>query len=236
MNYKKLLLTLTLCLCALLCMVVTASASEVQGHSHPICEGTKCTDPAHNGNNHGSVTFEKVLTSNNDVLQINGSEAKKYNDGYNDIGYELTDGKYYLNANLSLNAGLCITGDVVLCLDGHDIIIKGGKNVVRIQKSGSLTLCDCKGTGKLTSQGGRGLDFSGDGFNRGTGTFIMYGGSITGCNASGGGGVSLTGACTFTMYGGSITGNSATATGAGVSVWDNCTFNMYGGSITGNQA
>lgn len=62
----------------------------------------------------------------------------------------------------------------------------------------------------MTSQDGRGLDFSGDGSNARTGTFIMYGGSIT--------------------------GNSATATGAGVSVWDNCTFNMYGGSITGNQA
>lgn len=62
----------------------------------------------------------------------------------------------------------------------------------------------------MTSQDGRGLDFSGDGSNAGTGTFIMYGGSIT--------------------------GNSATATGAGVSVWDNCTYNMYGGSITGNQA
>ena len=88
----------------------------------------------------------------------------------------------------------------------------------------------------MTSQGGRGLDFSGDGFNSGTGTFIMYGGTITGCNANDGGGVSLIGDCTFTMYGGSITGNSAEETGAGVSVWDDCTFNMYGGSITGNQA
>lgn len=62
----------------------------------------------------------------------------------------------------------------------------------------------------MTSQDGCGLDFSGDGSNAGTGTFIMYGGSIT--------------------------GNSATATGAGVSVWDNCIFNMYGGSITGNNS
>lgn len=61
MNHKKLLLTLTLCLCALLCMVVTASASEVPVHSHRICEGTECTDPAHNGNNHGSVTFATEL-------------------------------------------------------------------------------------------------------------------------------------------------------------------------------
>ena len=68
MNHKKFLLALTLSLCALLCMAVTASAND---HSdHPLCEGTECTDPAHNGSNHGSVTFEKVLTSSDgNVLQ-----------------------------------------------------------------------------------------------------------------------------------------------------------------------
>ena len=76
MNHKKFLLTLTLSLCALLCMAVTASAD---GHSaHPLCEGTECTDPAHNSNNHGSVTFEKALTSSDgNVLQIDGSDVKK---------------------------------------------------------------------------------------------------------------------------------------------------------------
>lgn len=69
MNHKKLLLTLTLCLCALLCMVVTASASEVQGHSsHPICVGTTCTDPAHAS--HSDVTFEKAITMADNVLCI----------------------------------------------------------------------------------------------------------------------------------------------------------------------
>ena len=70
MNHKKLLLTLTLCLCALLCMVVTASASEVQEHSHPVCAGTECTDPAHNGNNHGSVTFATELRQDGNTLYI----------------------------------------------------------------------------------------------------------------------------------------------------------------------
>lgn len=64
--------------------------------------------------------------------------------------------------------------------------------MIGIRNANKLTLCDCKGTGKLTSQDGRGLDFSGDGFNAGTGTFIMYGGAITDntCNGSyNGGGV-----------------------------------------------
>lgn len=226
---KKSLLTLTLCLCALLCMVVTASASEVSVHSHFLCGGNSCTAPTvHQGD--VQTEFTQKLTSDNGILKIEGTAA-----GGNSA-YELGAGSYYLDANLTLNKGIYITGDVTLCLNGHDIEIEERKNVIGIRNANKLTLCDCKGTGKLTSQDGRGLDFSGDGSNAGTGTFIMYGGSITGCNASGGGGVSLTGACTFTMYGGSITGNSATATGAGVSVWDNCTFNMYGGSITGNNS
>ena len=148
--------------------------------------------------------FTQKLTSDNGILKIEGTAA-----GGNSA-YELGAGSYYLDANLTLNKGIYITGDVTLCLNGHDIEIEERKNVIGIRNANKLTLCDCKGTGKLTSQDGRGLDFSGDGSNAGTGTFIMYGGSIT--------------------------GNSATATGAGVSVWDNCIFNMYGGSITGNNS
>ena len=100
MNHKKLLLTLTLCLCALLCMVVTASASEVSVHSHRICEGTECTDPAHNGNNHGSVTFATELHQVGDKLYIGADEWE-----YNSVleAYILPAGTYYLGTNLTLN-------------------------------------------------------------------------------------------------------------------------------------
>lgn len=184
-------------------MAVTASASEVSVHSHFLCGGNSCTAPTvHQGD--VQTEFTQKLTSDNGILKIEGTAA-----GGNSA-YELGAGSYYLDANLTLNKGIYITGDVTLCLNGHDIEIEERKNVIGIRNANKLTLCDCKGTGKLTSQDGRGLDFSGDGSNARTGTFIMYGGSIT--------------------------GNSATATGAGVSVWDNCTYNMYGGSITGNQA
>lgn len=184
-------------------MVVTASASEVSVHSHFLCGGNSCTAPTvHQGD--VQTEFTQKLTSDNGILKIEGTAA-----GGNSA-YELGAGSYYLDANLTLNKGIYITGDATLCLNGHDIEIEERKNVIGIRNANKLTLCDCKGTGKLTSQDGRGLDFSGDGSNAGTGTFIMYGGSIT--------------------------GNSATATGAGVSVWDNCTFNMYGGSITGNNS
>ena len=56
MNHKKLLLTLTLCLCALLCMVVTASASEVQGHTnHFSCGVVGCQN-----NDHGHTQVEAL--------------------------------------------------------------------------------------------------------------------------------------------------------------------------------
>lgn len=229
MNHKKLLLTLTLCLCALLCMVVTASASEVSVHSHPICEGTECTDPAHNGNNHGSVTFEKALTSSNGVLYINEIEAGKYKEGN---AYALPVGAYYLNGDLELKDTLYITGNVTLCVNGHDIKVKD--TVVEIGKDGSFTLCDCRGKGSLIADttSGRGVAFN----SESTGNFAMYSGTITGAKVGNyGGGVCVSHGRTFTMYGGAITGNTASS-GGGVGVGDRSTFTMYGGSITGNAS
>ena len=103
---------------------------------------------------------------------------------------------------------------------------------------GSFTLTDCKGVGTIThasSKTGRGVYVS-------SGTFNMYGGSITGNKAQdaqgrGGGVYVYSGSGTFNMYGGSITGNRATGDGGGVyKSGSNSSFNMYGGSITGNTA
>lgn len=228
MNHKKLLLTLTLCLCALLCMVVTASASEMPVHSHFLCGGNSCTAPTvHQGD--VQTEFTQKLTSDNGILKIEGTAA-----GGNSA-YELGAGSYYLDANLTLNKGIYITGDVTLCLNGHDIIRTG--NLIQIQEDASFTLCDCKGDkaeyGKLDSnKGGRVVSFE----STKPGTFTMYGGIITGGNVTGnsGGGVFVGDKNTFTMYGGTITGNSAGSPGGGVVVYG--AFNMYGGAITGNFA
>lgn len=228
MNHKKLLLTLTLCLCALLCTVVTASASEVSGHSHFLCGGNSCTAPTvHQGD--VQTEFAQKLTSDNGILKIEGTAAG------GDSAYELGAGSYYLDANLTLNKGIYITGDVTLCLNGHDIIRTG--NLIQIQEDVNFTLCDCKGDkaeyGKLDSnKGGRVVSFE----SGKPGTFTMYGGIITGGNVTGnsGGGVFVGDKNTFTMYGGTITGNRARYTGGGVVVYG--AFNMYGGAITGNSA
>lgn len=218
MNQKKLLLALTLCLCALLCTVVTASASEVQVHSHPVC-GKTHTDIGDHTGPCGDVTWTAW-------------------DGTSEIAYdsETKTAYIYLADNVQISDALTIPQGhtLYLCLNGHDIIRTG--NLIQIQEDASFTLCDCKGDkaeyGKLDSnKGGRAVSF----FGSKTGTFTMYGGIITGGNVTGNsGGVFVGDKKTFTMYGGTITGNSARYTGGGVVVYG--AFNMYGGAITGNSA
>ena len=253
MNHKKLLLTLTLCLCALLCMVVTASASEVSVHSHRICEGTECTDPAHNGNNHGSVTFATELHQVGDKLYIGADEWE-----YNSVleAYILPAGTYYLGTNLTLNHRIQIQnsgGEVTLCLNGNTVMCTSNGAVIQTPTgaySANFTLCDCQPNGSVgkithkTGATGSGVDLQ-RAANTPAHTFIMYNGCITGnTSTSGGGGVYVADSTTFTMYGGSIVDNKANpgryaSNGGGVYVaggdTENKYFTMYGGSITGNH-
>lgn len=73
-------------------------------------------------------------------------------------------------------------------------------------------------------------------------TITMTGGTITGCNATWGGGVYVGAGSTFNMSGGSIenctatTTDSTTAMGGGVFVAKSGTFNMSGGSIENCKA
>ncbi len=247
MNHKKLLLTLTLCLCALLCMVVTASASDP--HSHRICEGTECTDPAHNGNNHGSVTFATELRQDGNTLYI-GADEWKYDSSWG--GYMLGAGTYYLSTDLTLDHRIQISdsngGSVVLCLNGKTISCTTGKTIqIKSMNSKDLTftLCDCKGGGMIThaedSGNGSGVDvaYSGNINNTDVAKFIMYNGCIT---QNKGSGVHLNANTAFTMYGGKITQNGYNDTsifggyGGGVYVASEASFTMYGGNITGNYA
>ena len=244
MNHKKLLLTLTLCLCALLCMVVTASASEVQEHSHRICEGTECTDPAHNGNNHGSVTFEKAITMADNVLCIDGVKQTPNSNSSDNYEYTLSEGTYYLDGEITLDKGIWIQGNVTLCLNGHKITCDKFYVIQMLANSRvTFTLCDCIGTGAIThtansTSNAGGVILGGSGANIDH-SFIMYNGCITENKISG---VYLQNKASFTMYGGSITQNGYNNTyrygvyGGGVYVHTDATFTMYGGNITGNYA
>lgn len=243
MNHKKLLLTLTLCLCALLCMVVTASASEVQGHSsHPICVGTTCTDPAHAS--HSDVTFEKAITMADNVLCIDGVKQTPNSNSSDNYEYTLSEGTYYLDGEITLDKGIWIQGNVTLCLNGHKITCDKFYVIQMLANSRvTFTLCDCIGTGAIThtansTSNAGGVILGGSGANIDH-SFIMYNGCITENKISG---VYLQNKASFTMYGGSITQNGYNNTyrygvyGGGVYVHTDATFTMYGGNITGNYA
>lgn len=246
MNHKKLLLTLTLCLCALLCMVVTASASEVQEHSqvhsHLICEGTTCTDPAHAS--HSDVTFEKAITMADNVLCIDGVKQTPNSNSSDNYEYTLSEGTYYLDGEITLDKGIWIQGNVTLCLNGHKITCDKFYVIQMLANSRvTFTLCDCIGTGAIThtansTSNAGGVILGGSGANIDH-SCIMYNGCITENKISG---VYLQNKASFTMYGGSITQNGYNNTyqygvyGGGVYVHTAATFTMYGGNITGNYA
>lgn len=251
MNHKKLLLTLTLCLCALLCMAVTASASEMPVHSHRICEGTTCTDPAHSEGNHGSVTFATELRQDGNTLYI-GDQVWTYE---HNVGYILPAGTYYLGTDLTLDhqirisnsrevkVTLCLNGKTITCTENYDAVIQTPTTYPV-----EFTLCDCRpsdSVGKITHANGiRGVGVelkNNNAVNDVAHKFIMYNGCITGNKTTHGAGVFLYSNTTFTMYGGSITENECNSDtylpcGGGVYAFTNATFTMYGGDITKNKA
>lgn len=142
-------------------------------------------------------------------------------------------GGYYLTQDVTLNSSWS-PSDVVLCLNGHKMTFSGN-GVVGIPEGKSLTLTDCKTTGKLCREGNEVHKKWGIDLLAGS-TFDMYGGTITGFQH----GVSFSGGgVTFRLYGGTITENQ-TAHGAGVFCWggnnNHSTFIMYGGKITNNYA
>ena len=165
-------------------------------------------------------------------------------------------GSYYLTQPVTSNWTVP-TGEVKLCLNGQTI-----DGSITVGSGATLTLTDCTNNGKVqgevTVNGGT-LELYGGTISGGVqvgmssnpasgSAFTMYGGAISGHNASSGsgGGVFLVGttnssitAPSFTMHGGTISNNTAGASdggGGGVYVGQKCSFTMDGGTISGNMA
>ena len=233
---KKRLLSVFLCLCMVFSLVpATVWAETTNGHTHYLCGGSTCNGSGHENETY-KTTFEKEIKQEGNTLKI-GGESWAPTKGSNDTFYILPTGTYYLGSDISPEYTIKIENNVTLCLNGHKITAADGMDAIYMT-GGSFTLTDCKGVGTIThasSKTGRGVYVS-------SGTFNMYGGSITGNKAQdaqgrGGGVYVYSGSGTFNMSGGSITGNRATGDGGGVyKSGSNSSFNMYGGSITGNTA
>ena len=234
---KKRLLSVFLCLCMVFSLVpATVWAETTNGHTHYLCGGSTCNGSGHENETY-KTTFEKEIKQEGNTLKI-GDKSWAPTKGSNDTFYILPTGTYYLGSDISLEYTIKIENNVTLCLNGHKITAADGMDAIYMT-GGSITLTDCKGVGTIThasSKTGRGVYVS-------SGTFNMYGGSITGNTANSyGGGVYVDGGG-FTMSGGTIGGtktgetNTATYGGGGVYVvGSSSTFEMTDGSITGNNA
>ena len=230
---KKRLLSVFLCLCMVFSLVpATVWAETTNGHTHYLCGGSTCNGSGHENETY-KTTFEKEIKQEGNTLKI-GDKSWAPTKGSNDTFYILPTGTYYLGSDISPEYTIKIENNVTLCLNGHKITAADGMDAIYMT-GGSITLTDCKGVGTIThasSKTGRGVYVS-------SGTFNMYGGSITGNKAQdaqgrGGGVYVYSGSGTFNMYGGSITGNRATGDGGGVYV-DGGGFTMSGGTIGGTK-
>ena len=225
----------------------TLQVQAANEHSHPVC-GSSCTDGSHT-----DLEFTELTGSEND-LKI-GERIIKGTDN----NLELPEGNYYLSDSFEPSYSIIVKGDVTICLNGYNINMKSAGNVFEVDKGGTLTLTDCKGSSSISHsdvEWGRGVLVSNGTFNMygskicnnkcaskyqangagvevDKGTFNMHGGEISGNEVSSMGGA-VSSLDTFNMYGGSITGNTAQYFGGGVSVYKG-TFNMFDGTISGNK-
>lgn len=188
----------------------TSQTLTLVGHDkHPVCGDVNCKE-------HTTISWNPV----SDLTKITGA------------------GYYYLTQDVEIKDPWSPANGVTLCLNGHSITLVGRdhSSVIKVE-SGTFTLCDCSGdSGKITNgyKDGGSQKYPGRGVSVSkNGTFILYGGSITGNTE---GGVFVGSNRTFTMNGGSITGNTVTGSGGGVYVASGAEFTMNGGEITGNTS
>lgn len=220
-NMKYILITIAAAMAAAVTLVFAAKqpATADDTHKHAVCVGLDdCKD-----GNHGSHT----------EIEWEAWDASA------------TAGTYYLSDNVDLSDTITLTGDLTLCLNGHNI--SGEKTKFIVGEGTTLTICDCSagGAGSLTgATQGSAVAVKG-------GTFNLYSGKISGNNGTTtsfhkGAGVNVDSGNTqiigtFNMYGGEISNNSTVGDGGGVHVntvagGTPSTFDMYGGKISDNSA
>lgn len=219
MNHKKLLLTLTLCLCALLCMVVTASASEVQGHSHPVCGKTHIDIGNHTG------TCEAVTWTAWNGPAANGDTNITYDS--NNTAYIYLTGNVEMSKALTIPQGytlyLCLNGKTI-SYNGEGIIYNNGGGLIYI--NGAATICDCENTGCIKYE--KTQEYIQISTIHSWGTLNLYGGTISRMNTNNNGyAIRTRSGSKLNMYGGTVSNDGTEA-----ALWLENDANIYGGEIT----
>lgn len=258
MKMYKRIFGVLLCLCMLLGAVSLASATEDGGtteggqteggttegsqthENHPIC-----------GKEHKNIGDHKGECPNLEWTKLYMDEDGKLYYGDDQLVddtqgnyYTLGEGNYYLDTNVSVTKEIRVTGNVTLCLNGHDLTqASTGSNLERLLEVGDgtnvavLNICNCdptEGSIALTTSdeyptinvnSGCTLNLFSGKINRenGTGTTVHLG---TGAK---------TAKAALNMYGGEINQRAANnAVEARVAV-GTYAINIYAGTITVNN-
>lgn len=170
-------------------------------HEHPICGKTDCND------DHSNVLWN-LLTYDADTKQLKygatTAKSEKRTNPTEYYVYTLPAGNYYLAQDITLEGSISISGDVNICLNGHEISTNQYNRVFEIINY-KLAVCDCSTShsGKIIGNHER-IGETLVVYLQSKASFDLYGGTICGGDY----GVYETGASSVTLFGGSITGNT----------------------------
>ena len=229
-------IVLALCLVAALLPGIPAAAD---GHNHTcLCGAENCTQT---GTGHEKIPDDAVWEG------IGEDKFKTF-----EIGKKGETHYYYLTEDINCNSGnsgIYFEGNVVLCLNGHDIEFSGGQNRLAIKAAADsdtkLTICDCDRTNHNCiveyndTYNNKKYDYTycggaikGYRLDISSGTLNLYRCTITGSNNAAA--INMASGTTLNMYdGANVLGNSVRDDSA---VLVRGKFNMYGGLIAGNYA
>ena len=153
-----------------------------------------------------------------------------------------TSGHYYLVSDIDLQSQTAVgSGELVLCLNGYDVVASKNAHVFRIATTGKVTITDC--TAKVVDgiyDAGKITPYSGGGYtvmivDNTEARFNLYDGIITGAKTNSGSVANMKGSAVFNMYGGEISGNQGGSSGL-IYLAGSADFNVYGGTIKNNSA
>lgn len=169
-----------------------------------------------------------------------GKSEIKYEQKWVQVSEYTKQGRYvayvYLTGNVSANLTVAPKHILYLCLNGYSFtcadpsqpaITLAGEDGKPVE----LDLCDCADTGTLG-----GASVSGGSVRATWAEINLYGGTLTGNNATGNGGAVYLSNSSFTMHGGAITNNTASNGGGIYAGSRGETVNINGGIISGNRA
>ena len=160
----------------------TVHIKTLSAHSHCVCGGTMVSG------DHTSISHTDI-----EYQPWDGSTTA------------LTAGNYFLTKDIALENDITTTGNVNLCLNGHNIAFGTGGQILPGNNS-TLSICDCTASdGTINAPGKNAIYFKGVS----NATVKMYGGTVIG-------GLNL---------------NTVSDSGKPGELCTNCAFYLYGGTV-----